>query len=109
MEIPSNYTDYYQHYQSKEFIFGELSNYTYYIEQRFDFGEVNIYYTRQDNQIIQMVTYSDAMDLSIVQDINLFFKDLYLTENDFQKRFQTNSKPYLKELYLMMEEKKNDL
>ena len=109
LEIPSNYKDYYQHYQSKEFIFGELSNYTHYIEQRFDFGEVNIYYTIHDNQIVQIVTYSDAMDLNIVQDINLFFNQLQLNESDFQKRFQTNPKPYVRELYLMMEEKKNDL
>jgi len=109
IEIPSNYTDYYQHYQSKEFVFGELSSYTHYLERRFDFGEVNLYYTLQENQVKQMITYSDTMDLSIVPEITLFFENMDLNEISFQKRFQENQKPYLHELYMMMEETKDDL
>ena len=109
LEIPKNYSDYYHHYQSKEFIFGELSNYTHYLEHRFDFGEVNLYYTLKDNRVIHVLAYSDAMDLSIVPDIHLFFEGLLLDEIYFTEKYQINPKPYLEELYLMMKENKNDL
>jgi len=109
LEIPANYNEYYQHYQSEKFIYGSLSNYTHYLEYRFDFGEVNVYYTLKNNKIIHIVSYSDAMDLSIVHNINHFFKGLYLDYNEFQARFQVSNQDYLKELYFMMEEKKNEL
>ena len=56
-----------------------------------------------------MITYSDTMDLSIVPEITLFFENMDLNEISFQKRFQENQKPYLQELYMMMEETKDDL
>lgn len=106
---PADLDYYLEQYKSDNFIFGPLSTYTNYLEHRFDFGEINLYYTLKDRQISDIVCYSDSMEVALAPTITTFFEGMILDDEDFLIRHQVNPQLYLQEIYQLLKEHKNEV
>lgn len=106
-----DYEEYLRKYESEEFVYGSICNYTDYYEERYAFGEVNIYYTiDENNEVSNVVVYTDSMDDRVSKRIDELFVgirrnfDLVSDEKDYLKMLLENlEKEYLEE---KMEESK---
>jgi len=92
LEIPAQYTDYVDQFYNWNFIYNKIPEYTFVIEDRLSFGEVQLYVHIVNDYLMNVQIYTDSLHTDIVEKLSKYMNYTIIQKEAFSERIEQCAK-----------------